>query len=696
MIRFKRKKISRYTTFDTGIPPLESSPKTVYPSFTPDAGSFNKDKFHRSGNTFSDKDFQLLTKFSEPDNYGSEGYKQAMFHGVDLFKGRAHLTSRWVNSKSIENGPYVRHIKSPFRDFKDPFSVRHIPPQDWDQFLHIYGPTKVFNLLTKLFHYIYFVVTREPPHVALFTYYYFYYYFYVTEYILENVYLYFPLARIFFSNQIFSSFEGVYFSFFQIILGAFMPAFLIFIFSQYAIIRSFFTHRSYFLAGSTIFFYTFTLPFIYYFTGFSNLFIFFIFFIFFSIFSVFYLFELYPGTYFDKFESMSYSSYFLPAPIESKTILFLPKYHYVFRSWPSSSTVTDFKPGEKKNFFTRFPFTQRVKPLYLHNRRVLRLRILEASSSRFLTPPAPFVSISGLVFPKIPNNYAYGIQAHRKFIANYPQKRFSPFAESTDHDHYDNFERDHFPIFVRDFINHSEGYSQISFVEFVSKNRNFRSFDGQYKVMNDEEYDFYNSVPSKYAFSYLYPFLNLKLWLNSLDPHNGVNSPDSDFVFQKFDFVNVRQSVAPTPSLAPRFLIVWNDYFFSNLRRCLDRFTFHAYKKFPTPRNTHELLFFLKQANRILIDSNRLSPAYYKNLFVFIIRSVYHLNRLFAKVDNLSVRHIFTYTLILCQIEEIYFNVNQRVQYLDKFSLDYRVGSFFLTKLQSKLHGFSRIKLFRN
>ncbi|MCA6445383.1 MAG: hypothetical protein IM600_18295, partial [Bacteroidetes bacterium] len=91
MTKFRRKKISRYTTIDTGIPPLETTPKTVYPSFSPEMGSFNKDRFHRSGNTFSDKDFQLLTKFAEPDHYGSEAYKKAIFRGVDLFKEKSYL-----------------------------------------------------------------------------------------------------------------------------------------------------------------------------------------------------------------------------------------------------------------------------------------------------------------------------------------------------------------------------------------------------------------------------------------------------------------------------------------------------------------------------------------------------------------------------------------------------------------------------
>jgi hypothetical protein len=76
-------------------------------------------------------------------------------------------------------------------------------------------------------------------------------------------------------------------------------------------------------------------------------------------------------------------------------------------------------------------------------------------------------------------------------------------------------------------------------------------------------------------------------------------------------------------------------------------------------------------------------------------RSIYHLNKAFFSIENFTVRQIFTYTLILRQIEEIYFNVNQRLQYQDKLSLDYRLGNFFLIKIQAKLDGFSQIKLSR-
>jgi len=687
MAKFKRRRIPRYTTIDTGIPPLESSSKSNYPSFSPEIGSFNKDKFHRSANTFSDKNFQLFTKFTESDSYNAEAYKKAIMSGVDLFKKNTYDVSKWVETKSIENGPYTTHIKNSMREPKDHFSVRKIPPQDWDQFLHIYGPTKFFNLITQLFEYVYTALTREQVHSFIFTYYFFYFYFYFTEYILENVCLYFPIVRIFFSNQIFSTFEGVYFSFFQIILGFFIPVFLIFIFSQFSLMRSFFTHGAYFVGGSTIFFYTFTLPFIYYFTGFSDFFLFFSFFIFFSFLFVFYIFEYKPGVYFDQTSPSSYTTYFLPI-VEDKKVLYLPKYFYKFRKWPVSTS------NYSKSVFTRFPFTQNVNSIFIHYKRISRVTSLEYSlSPAKLSSIAPVMSITGLIFPKLPNSYAYDIQSYRKSISFYPQKRFSPFAETSDHDYYDNFERDQFPIFVRDYINNSDGYSQISFIEFVSKNTSFRTFDNQFKLINDEENDFYNSVPSKKAFQYLYPFFYLKMWLNSINPSN---FRDDEFTFQNIGFSNKNlRKDQIVPVFIPKFLVSFINTFFNTFRFWLDKFTFYAYKKFSTPDNTSELLSNLKSANKILIDAKRLSPLYYKNLFIFIVRSVRCLNKTFIEFENLSIRQIFTYTLILIQIEEIYFNINQRMQYLDRFSLDYRVGNFFLTKFKPKLDGFSQINLFR-
>jgi hypothetical protein len=690
MTKFKRKKIQRYNTVEVGIPPLDNSPKSNYPSFTPEIGSFNKDKFHRSANTFSDKNFQLLTNFTDSDIYGADAYRKAIFQGVDLFTKNAYRTAKWVNAKTTNPAVYKQHIASTLKDFKDPFSVRKIPPQDWDQFLHIYGPTKFFNLITQTFRYVYTLLTREQVHSAIFTYYYFYYYFYFTEYILENVYLYFPFIRIFFSNQIFSTFEGVYFSFFQIILGFFIPIFLIFIFSQYSLIRSFFSHKVYFLAGSTAFFCLPTLVFIYYFTGFSTLFIFFFFFIFFSIFFVFYIFEYHPFIYPNQLNFNSYSSYFLPPP-KANHINFLPIYYYKYYHWPLIVKI-----NIKNQPFTKFPFTQNVKSIFLHHKRISRIRLLEISifNSTKNCLFAPTISISGLVFPKLPNNFAYGIQSHRKFVSFYPQKRFSPFSESSDHDYYDNFERDYFPIFVRDFMNHADGFSQISFVEFMAQSKTDKSFDNQINLINDEEFDFYTSIPSKKALEYLYPYFLLKNWLNSINSE--ISFSDEDFMFQKINFSVTPQIGASDSSylnLIPSFVLYFNKFFFVWLEYFFDRVTFYSYKKFSTPIDTENFIDKLKEANKILVDSKRLSPLYYKNLFVFLTRGLYQLHKTFSGFGNLSVRQLFTYTLIVRQVEEIYFNVNQRIQYLDKTSLDYKIGNFFLQRLQFKIEGFSKIKL---
>ena len=690
MIKFKRKKLQRYNTIDVGLPPLEVPPKTPYPNFSPDSGSFNHDKFHRTANTFSDKDFQLLGRYGEEDNYTLEAYKSAIFQGVDLFKNKAYKTSKWAN-RSVDDDVYARGIKKAFRDFKDPFAVRQFPPQEWDHFFTIYGPSKLFNLITQGFQYIYLLVTREQPHAAIFTYYYFYYYFYFTEYILENVYLYFPILRLFFSNQIFSTFEGAYFSFFEIILGFYLPVLLFFFMSQYQLIRSFFSHWVYFVSGAVVFFYTLTLPFVYHFTGYSNLFFFIIFYTFFIIFGVFYIFEYRPGIYFNEQDFRSYSSHFLPAP-ETKVVLCLPRYVYRYLHWPGNRPP--FSKNEKK-FFTRFPFTQNLTAAVLYQQRIKNFRIKElgAKNSIVTSSLAPRMTMSGLVFPKIANNYAYSISSHRSFLQLYPQKKFSPFEESGEHDFYDEPERDYYSMFVRDFINHPEGYSQVSFVEFISKNKSYRSFDPQFNFLHDEEKDFYNSVPSKKSLEYLYPYLSLRIWLNSLQV--SVKSNSEDFLFENIGFGVTARSITSekTPSNIPRLLVLVLEKFFFNLSLIFDKLTFYAFKKFVTPSNTIEFSESLKLVNKILIDTKRLSPRYYKNIFIFLVRGTYQINAAFSKLDMLSIRHIFTYTLILRQIEEIYFNVNQRIQYLDRSSLDYKIGNFFLIKFQKKLNGFAQIRL---
>lgn len=164
MAKFRRKKSFRYDSIEVGLPPLETPPKKFYPSFPPEIGSFNQDKFQRSANSFSDKDFQLLSRFSESDSFTGETYRKAILTGVDIFKRRA-LDTNWATKPSTSES-YARGIKKSFRDFKDPFTVRNLPPQDWDQFFNIYGPTKFFNLITQLFEYLYLIFTRDRKSVV--------------------------------------------------------------------------------------------------------------------------------------------------------------------------------------------------------------------------------------------------------------------------------------------------------------------------------------------------------------------------------------------------------------------------------------------------------------------------------------------------------------------------------------------------
>jgi hypothetical protein len=677
-MKFKRKKIVRYDMVETGLPSSNLPQLKNYPSFSPEMGSFNPDKFHRSGSTYSDKHFQILTKFSEAESYSIDEYRTAIIRGVDYFKKKTSIPAEWV-SRDANRAAYESKVKGTFRAYRDTFAARRTPPQDWDQLTNIYGPIKLFNLAEKFLRYLYLVISREQLHYALFTYYYFYYYFYFNEYILENVFLYFPVIRVFFSNQIFSTFEGVYYSFFEISIGFFLPFFIFFIFSQYQLIVSYAGHKVYFLAGMGLFVCTFILPYVYYFTGFSNLFIFTFFFIFFPLYSVFYIFEysgfIYPSSH--NFDS--YSNFFLPFYTENSVkTLFLPIYYY---KYPFISFSSSF--STKKGNFTKFPFTQNVSFLVLHYKRISYYR--QAERLVFKNKPfrlsAPSISISGLVFPGYENNFAYSIQSHRESVQTYPQKHFSPFNESQDFDFFAETERDYFPIFFRDHINHPDGYSQISFIEFVSRFKSTRSFDNNLNLTREEEFDFYNSAPSKKALEFLYPYYALRIWINTVKPSS--NPPlYSDFEFQNIIFSNA--DFKPVPNISP-FLVKFIKIYFSFFVKILDKITFFRYKNFSTATDTVNFLSTLDQVIKILNDNKRISPYFYISLYKYLFRSMVKLNRSFGFRDKLPLRSIFTYTIILVRIEEVLLTVFNRIEYLEFSDKSRRYGSFLIASLKKKI-----------
>jgi hypothetical protein len=677
---FTRKKFPRYSTVEVGMPPVDPQPLKNYPSFTPEMGSFNRDKFQRAGNTYSDKHFQLFVSQSgEFESSNLDTYRKQILEGVDFFKARTSKPAKWSN-REIDNTAYTKRIKNTFRAYKDSHRARPTAPQDWESALNIYGPVRLFSLMEELFRSIYLLITREQAHYALFTYYYFYYYFYLNEYILENIFLYFPVARVFFSNQIFSTFEGVYFSFFEISLGFFLPFFVLFTFSQYAILRAYVLHKVYFLSGFGLFFSTLVLPYVYYFTGFSTLFFFLFIFLFFTVYSVFYIFEYSGFIYYDNHNFSSYSSFFLPI-YKPKEILYLPLYVY---KYPFKGYFFNQK-FLKKNF-TRYPFTQNVENLLRHHRRIKNFRIGEILifKNKNLSLESPSMGMSGLVFPGSSSNSAYSIQTHRNFIQSYPRENFSPFNETTDHDFHAETERDFFPLFTRDYINHPDGYSQISFVEFVSKFKATRSFDSRLNPASyDEEFDFYNAAPSKKALEFLYPYFSLKIWLSTVKPISGQADQDSFFCFQNILFEKSPKS--EYPSFVPFFFFFIIKNFFSLFSNFLDKITLFKYKKFPTSRSTLELLNTLTALNKILTDTNRLSPQFYLNVYIFIRRSLYKLNTTFLSFPKLSVSQIFTYTLILIKIEEAITNVSDRIELLESFDKSYKYGNFFVKNIKKRI-----------
>jgi len=351
-------------------------------------------------------------------------------------------------------------------------------------------------------------------------------------------------------------------------------------------------------------------------------------------------------------------------------------YKYPFINFPPSFST-------KKENFTKFPFTQNVRFLVLHYKRISYYR--QAERLVFKNKPfrlsAPSMSISGLVFPGYENNFAYSIQSHRESVQTYPQKHFSPFNESQDFDFFAETERDYFPIFFRDHINHPDGYSQISFIEFVSRFKSTRSFDNNLNLTREEEFDFYNSAPSKKALEFLYPYYALRIWINTVKPSS--NPPlHSDFEFQNIIFSNA--DFKPVPNISP-FLVKFIKIYFSFFVKILDKITFFRYKNFSTATDTVNFLFTLDQVIKILNDNKRISPYFYISLYKYLFRSMVKLNRAFGFRDKLPLRSIFTYTIILVRIEEVLLTVFNRIEYLEFSDKSRRYGSFLIASLKKKI-----------
>jgi hypothetical protein len=685
----RRKRFKKYDTIEP-LPVADDKSQiddfdfNRYPNFLPDRASFNHDRLYRAGFTYSERNYQTYAKYlSEADQ---QTYKDAMLSGVDIFRRSASFTSIWLSKPEVAEEYQKRRLQIRHLSNKNEYlRPQHLEDPQANLFFTPRNPVNVlFGYLREAYHYI----TRGELHRSYATYYFYYYYFFFTEYTLENVYLYFPLLRILFETRAFSTFEPVYFGFFEITAGCYIPVLALFFFSQYSIIRQYFTHKIYFFLGSLSFLYLLTLPVIYYFVGYSTLFIFLSFYIFVVVFSAFYIFELRPFFYPEKYQFRAYSSYFLPIYFKPQPN-FLPLYYFYYRNWIASNKP----PQGRRQNFTRYPFVQNVKTIVAFKRRKAAFIINQLSISKKVTfYPAPTISMTGPVFPKARNIFGYSYPNHKYHLSTYPGGNFSPYTETDDGDFYSQEEKDFEVLYVRDYLNHPDGSSYTSFLEFVSKNKAAYSFDSQFQYMYEEEKDFYTSVPSQSFVNYLYPYIYLRQWLNSLDPEN---ASDSDFTLLDIPFstkkLNVQNDL-PSTLFIPSFLVYLIDLFFFYLTRSLDKITFYNFKKFPSPSGTADFSNSLREANKILIDSKHLSPRFYKNLFILVYRGYSRLNIEFSK-NTINFHRTFTYMLILRQLEEIYFNVNHRNAYLDKATSTYKVASFFMQALARKVPSFSSLNI---
>jgi len=288
-----------------------------------------------------------------------------------------------------------------------------------------------------------------------------------------------------------------------------------------------------------------------------------------------------------------------------------------------------------------------------------------------------------LIFPGYENNFAYSIQSHRDSIQAYPQKNFSPFNESQDFDFFAETERDYFPIFFRDHINHPDGYSQISFIEFVSKFRSTRTFGNEFNFSLEEELDFYNLAPSKKALEFLYPRYSLKIWISTLKPEE-ISYFISDFEFQHILFSNSDFNNNISFNFNT-FLTKCIKIYFSHLVSFLDRITFFKYKVFPTATDTTNFLIILDQIIKILNDNKRISPYFYLNLSKSLFRSTNKLNMAFISNRKLPIRSVFTYTIILVRLDELLLIVSNRIENLESSDKSSRYGSFLISTLIKKI-----------
>jgi hypothetical protein len=672
-----------------------------YPAFIPELSSFHHDNFLRTNESLSHQDYEHFVSTpnaARPYRWDSpmlDEYRKSILEGIDLFRTSSHKRSPYLEfTGDEEKRLFEEEIKKRFkREVRDThFYNEKIP--ELESFYLTYSPYKLWSELIKFITKIYFIITGEQIHTAVFTYYYLYYYFLFTEYNLEHVYLYFPQLRLFFQFQLFSTFDAVYFNFHEIILGCYLPCLFFFFFSQYWILRSYIQYTPYFVAGIVGFIATFFFFPIYYFCGFNNVFFFLIFSSLLIFFSFFYIFEYKYHNFSENTDYYSYTSYFLPAPQDKPVQLCFPIFYFKFTAWAKSPSQVDFRHHTR---FTNFPFTTNVKSIAAYKKRIFKFRLAELkyrSNVHTPVPKSPFIPISGLVFPRSFNVNAYSFKRHKEYIRTYPSKEFKPLTELQDWDYYEEHEQEDWPLYLRDFINHPGGFSEVAFLDFIHTNKSIRSIDGQFSYLPDEEKDFYLTAPSRELIKYLYPYLFLRFWLLTLQPRFEAKTDDI-FKFQKIDFPTKNiKGFSPEKFkfvYVPNWLRSSIDNFFILFSDTLDKITFYRYFEFVTPKDSVELASQLVMANNIINDSRFLSPHFFRSLAVFVFRSTFFLKE--VDFSTLDIPLLFTYTLLLRQYEEIYFNLSQLYKISKPNSRRYRYLEFCLKVIRLRIPGLGRISV---
>jgi hypothetical protein len=679
----RRRRPSRYGATELGIPPKSASShdSVRYPDFPPDAGSFNRDKFFRDAYTYSDRKYQTYNYLTSNN---PEHYRRAIIQGLDLFKDKPAGMNDWINPPHDDS--YKLRLIKQIR--KRRIKGRRIKPQFKDIFPFYYSPYDILYSLTRALRGLVYIIRGEEISRSFFTYYYFYYYFFFTEYILVHASLYFPILKLLANYNFWMLFDSLYFSFYELLLGFYLPFIVIFIFSQYHLFRSFFNYSVPVIISVVTFFYGFSLLPVYMLAGITPVFYFFCSAFFIAGFFAFYIFEINP--YFFGLPQSGYfrGGYYLAAP-PKENFLFLPRFYYRFYNWP----VTVCEP---KKPFTRFPFTQNVKSVVLFKRQSAYL-----AYNYFKYKLTPFYvekksdlafSATGLIFPKSRYLNAYNLKEHINTIRDYPMKQdYLPWAAggSEEIQLFDVWEVDEIPQSIRDYINFSDAYSQVSFVEFIAKSKAQDNSLGLY--ISDEERHFYSSIPSKHLIKALYPSLWLVSWLVALRPDKIEDVKQGLRLVSiplRTDFVELNQSSAhDLNGIIPRWFIVFIDKYFSIFENFLNIVTRYRGYVFKPSFNTLELASKLLELNSILINARSLSPVFYFKLIKFLYRSLVRFQIIFIDKNllKLPTDQFFTYIAIFRQFEEICFNLELRQAHLKKQNPSYKILALTVKLIKYKL-----------